>query len=225
MNLNNWKSKDCFVKTIVILSAVIITICSYLNCFSMISFAQGSDSLLEDMTKTELSDELNIDDAAEQYHVDSQVLLDKVYNDIHSDTGYFSPFSDIKLGIDGDRFILNAMLRSTPPYFIARQQSTMYLATGNKTANNKWPYVGSCAVHRKSKDDRTPIFPFGSCIHYDVAVNISGTNYRDFIVEDTGDKNYTRTTYWTDVYGGKNTSENQKMAFAYGVKYVNITWD
>ena len=101
-----------------------------------------------------------------------------------------------------------------------------FLATGNPCASGVYPYVGCVAVHRVSSTDSTPIFPFGTAIHYQgSSVNISGINYSNFTVTDTGDPSFTRTTYWTDVYGGERTEANLKMAINYGVKKVTFTWD
>lgn len=105
------------------------------------------------------------------------------------------------------------------------QDSTMYLDTGKPCASGVYPYVGCVAVHRKSSTDKSPILPFGTTIHYeDNSANINGLNHETFTVEDTGDKYFTRSTYWTDVYGGANTPANNDMAKNYGVKKVTISW-
>lgn len=52
-----------------------------------------------------------------------------------------------------------------------------------------------------------------------------GVEYSSYTVEDIGDDSFTRTLYWTDVYGGARTDENIAMAYNYGVKKVNFVWD
>ncbi len=176
---------------------------------------------LEEYSMEELGQWLNIDALAEEYEVEANILLEKIYADLHSE-GVFSPFTNIDLGIDDS----NEITPRTPPYFIQSQDSTMYLETGNPCASGVYPYVGCVAVHRVSTADKSPIFPFGSRIHYqNSSVDIDGVSYSDFDVTDTGDASFSRSIYWTDVYGGARTDAHYKMAILYGVKKVDFTWD
>lgn len=179
---------------------------------------------ITEMSKDEIKEHFDIDRVAKEYGMPEDELLDAVYEGIHSER--FSPFSEVET-IGTKRSVervekININARTVIAY---DQDSTMYLETGNACASGNYPYVGCVAVHRKSSTDRTPIIPFGTRIYYeDDSVNINGGNYSSFIVEDTGDKKYIRSTYWTDVYGGANTASNYAMAINYGLKTVDISW-
>ncbi|MCI8529083.1 MAG: hypothetical protein HFH82_08050 [Lachnospiraceae bacterium] len=207
------------VKVMGIVSALLI---GMTNVIPVCAASSGEETKgIKEYSMEELGEWLDIDTMAEQYGVESNILLEKIYTDLHSD-GVFSPFSNIELGISKEDETSARIL----PYLIENQDSTMYLETGNPCASGVYPYVGCVAVHQKSTTDRNPIFPFGTMIHYQgSSVNIGGVKYSEFMVEDTGDLSFKRTTYWTDVYGGANTDENYRMAINYGVKKVSFTWD
>lgn len=110
----------------------------------------------------------------------------------------------------------------TPQSVITRydQNSTAYVATGNKTASGVWPAVGMCAVHHYSNG--TPYIPFGTIIYYDRYVTILGNSYSSFDVEDTGDPNFVQSTYWTDLFFGP--ASNWQAAINYGNQIVTYAY-
>lgn len=179
---------------------------------------------ITEMSKDEIKEYFDIDRLAKEYGVREDELLDAVYEGIHSER--FSPFSEVEtIGTKRSAERVEKINSNARTIIAYNQDSTMYLETGNPCASGNYPYVGCVAVHRKSSTDRTPIIPFGTRIYYeDDSVNINGANYESFIVEDTGDKNYIRSTYWTDVYGGANNAANYAMAINYGLKTVDISW-
>lgn len=207
-------------------SLISLCICAMLligNTF-VVNAAEQEISVVE-MTKDELKEYYEIDKLAMQYGMDVNELVDAVYQGIHSER--FSPFSEVESDSTRERNVerverINGNARTVIAY---DQDSTMYVATGNPCASGNYPYVGCIAVHKKSNTDRTPIIPFGTRVYYeDDSVNINGGNYESFIVEDTGDSNFNRSTYWTDVYGGANTTANYTMAINYGLRTVTISW-
>jgi 3D (Asp-Asp-Asp) domain-containing protein len=88
------------------------------------------------------------------------------------------------------------------------------------------PWVGSCDVHKVSKTNSTPLIPFGTTVSYlNRSVTIGGTSYSAFVVNDTGDASFKRSSYWTDIYFGDNTTTNYKAAINYGIKQdVTLYW-
>lgn len=168
---------------------------------------------LQSLSKEELRVYWDVDAVAEKYGADSSDLLDKVYNDLHSE-GKFSPFSNIELAVSGNNEENAEITRNAGiPNPVMNQDSTMYLETGNNCASGNYPYIGCVAVHKTSSTNSAPIFPFGTYIRYQgTSVTIGGKSYNAFTVEDIGDTKFTRSIYWTDVYGGANTQSNQQMA-------------
>ena len=184
----------------------------------------SSDRSVAEMSQEELRSYYKVDEAAVKYGMDAEELTNAIYEGIHSDR--FSPFSEVA-SVDATEgnyeYVKERGLQRTVIAY--NQDSTMYLETGNPCASGNYPYLGCVAVHRKSSTDATPVIPFGTKIYYENdSVNIGGINFESFIVEDTGDKNYNRSYYWTDVYGGANTQENYNMAIQYGVRKVDISW-
>lgn len=199
--------------------AIFLAMAVLVSSGNVCALANTSEKNDESMSYEELEEFYNVKEMAEEYGVDENELLNNIYQGIHSN--YFSPFSNLESSKQTESLNLSRGLSSA-----TGQQSTMYLATGNPCASGKYPYIGCVAVHRKSKTDKSPILPFGTCIRYtSSSVKIAGKSYNNFIIEDTGDAAFTRTTYWTDVYGGDNTTANRKMAANYGVKTVSIEWD
>jgi len=185
------------------------------------------DSNISDteMSKEELRSYYKIDELAAEYGMDAEELTDSFYKGIHSNR--FSPFSEVASANSTQGTCEYVKERGLQRTVIAYdQESTMYLETGNNCASGVYPYVGCVAVHRKSSTNMAPVLPFGTRIYYENdSVNINGINFESFIVEDTGDPEYKRSTYyWTDVYGGANTEANRIMARNYGVNWVDISW-
>lgn len=185
-------------------------------------YANATEKLDEDMSVEELREYYDTKNMAIEYGVEEDVLLKNIYEGIY--TNSFHPFLNIP---SSDNSTQNYSILIKFPRTVAsyNQDSTMYLETGNPCASGVYPYLGCVAVHRKSTTDYSPVIPFGTTINYlSDSVNINGRNFESFTVEDTGDKDYVRSTYWTDVYGGANTSANRTMAWNYGVKKVDISW-
>lgn len=205
----------------------IACICMVTMLFSNIKvFAASSQDAkpTSEMSMDELAAYFNVAETAEKYGADSEELLNAIYDGIHSNK--FSPFSQIectKLNEEGS--VLTFMRGDVRTSIAYDQDSTMYLETGDACASGVYPYIGCVAVHKKSTTDAKPILPFGTTVHYeDNSVNMHGMNYETFTVEDTGDRKFVRSTYWTDVYGGANNDTNRKMAAEYGIQKVSITW-
>lgn len=211
-------------------SKTIITVCMCTMLFLCnnisVSAAESQDLNLQndmEMSREELCEFYELDKLADKYGMNADELTDAYYEGIHSD--YFSPFS-LTPGeeVNPDKTV-DYVAGTLRTYIAYSQDSTMYLSTGNPCASGKYPYLGCVAVHRKSSSDTTPVISFGTIVRYeDDSVNINGANYESFVVEDTGDPNYNRSLYWTDVYGGANTAENRKMATNYGIRTVDISW-
>lgn len=108
------------------------------------------------------------------------------------------------------------------------QDSTAYVAkAGATTANGKTPEVGMCAMYIKSttKTGQTSdsIVRLGTTIYMTEAVDVNGTSYSSFVVEDRGNPS-NRTDFWIDIYFGQyvdKTSQTYKAAIQYGVKTVS----
>lgn len=105
------------------------------------------------------------------------------------------------------------------------QDSTAYVAkSGSKTASGKTPALGMCAMHinatTKTGSTTSTKVKLGTTIYMTKSVNVNGTNYSSFIVEDRGNPS-NRTTYWIDIYFGLNNDANYKAAINYGVKTVS----
>lgn len=215
------------MKKIICLLSLVLTIS--LLCGNGVTYAaenvtsKSTEDIKSDtqMSLDEIREYYGVDELAMEYGVDAQKLAENIYEGIHSDR--FAPFENLEV-MNTSKSMFNRVIAKGSPVY--SQDSTMYLETGNPCASGNYPYVGCVAVHRKSKEDRTPIIAFGTRINYlSGGVNISGTTYTSFIVEDTGDANFTRSTYWTDIYGGANTQANRTMAYNYGVKTVVISWN
>lgn len=187
---------------------------------------EDDEIIIKDLTREELGEYIDINSMAIVYDVDADLLLDKIYNDLHSDSVIFSPFTNIELGISDDNGAETYNMARTAPYVVFDQDSTMYLATGNACSSGNMPYVGCCAVHPASKSNPEPIIPYGSYIQLQgSSVSIGGATYTSFTVEDTGDISFKRTLYWIDIFGGDNNDENYRMAINYGVRKVTYKWD
>lgn len=183
----------------------------------------------------------NIDELSARFHVDADELRAEIEKQANSPV--FSPFSAIKVYDDGIE--ASTTISETAPdwaeelfrrekdeasataanalwYNQYNQDSTAYLATGNRTASGVWPAVGMCAVHRYSNG--TPYINFGTTVYLDGPATpdilIQGVYYYAFDVQDTGDANFVRSTYWLDFYFGNNTSANQTAALNYGVRKI-----
>ena len=115
-------------------------------------------------------------------------------------------------------------LLQTPADII--EDSTAYLGTGNPGASGTMPWVGSCAVHRANSSTTAPLIPFGTSVMYmNRYVSIGGKSYGTFVVNDTGDPNFKRSLYWTDLYFGSNTQANKQAALNYGLHSdITLYW-
>ncbi len=105
------------------------------------------------------------------------------------------------------------------------QDSTAYVAkAGALTASGKTPELGMCAMHTdvttKTGSTSSTKVKLGTRIYMENSVNVNGTNYTSFLVEDRG-KPSNRTKYWIDIYFGINNTTNYNAAINYGVKTVS----
>lgn len=196
------------MKKISILLSIFIFMCSFVNV----------QALETDYNREEIKEIYNVQELSRENNVDPEELTDAIIHDLDSDR--FSPFSRIST-LDED----NSEDSIMPLYEFTytNQDSTAYLATGNAGASGKMPWIGSCAVHNGGNGNTTPIIPFGTTILYmNSSVTIQGKTYSSFIVNDTGDPQRRKSTYWTDIYFGDNNSANYTAAINYGNKKVTI---
>lgn len=108
------------------------------------------------------------------------------------------------------------------------QDSTAYVAKdGDKTASNKTPEVGMCAMYIKSttKTGSTSdtIVKLGTTIFMNSAIDVNGKSLSSFVVEDRGNPS-NRTDFWIDIYFGQYVDKNSptyKAAVNYGIKTVS----
>lgn len=168
--------------------------------------------------------EININGLSAKFHVNSDELRKEIEKEANSPV--FSPFSAIKAdyGIKASTSsnVSNSIISPNTMIDLHyyNQNSTAYLATGYKTASGLWPAIGMCAVHHYSNG--TPYIPFGKGIYYENhPVNIQGSIYNSFTVQDTGDPNFVQSSYWNDLFFGSNTSANRNAAINYGNQLVN----
>lgn len=108
------------------------------------------------------------------------------------------------------------------------QDSTAYVAKeGQVTANGKTPTIGMCAMYIKSttKTGQTSdkIVRLGTTIYMESPVDVNGTSFSSFVVEDRGNPS-NRTDFWIDIFFGQYVDKNSdtyKAAINYGVKTVS----
>lgn len=183
-------------------------------------------------SKTLNLDEIDINKLSNDNNVDSDELRASIEKSLNSNK--FSPFSEIKSkknevkpssgNLENSTLdkIKNSIFNTSSLNWYVRdnQDSTAYTAsTSAITASGVKPQVGMAAVHQNSSG--TPYIPFGTDIYFENAVTIQGDDYAFFNVQDTGDLNFKRTSYWADLYFGTSTSANNTAALNYGIKKVN----
>lgn len=219
-------------KLIVILMAMAITISMSIPAFATEKMPTTTVEKLHSTSYREnIKEQYNIYELSNRFSVDPEALTDAVIKG--EDSPKFSPFSELEIigdtKIKENRVPELSLPRNQMPaprlfeVWEYNQDSTAYLATGDPGASGLMPWVGSCAVHKVSSTDRNPVIPFGTSISYLTgSVSIGGKNYGAFVVNDTGDANYIRSAYWTDLYFGDNTAENRTSALNYGIKKVDI---
>lgn len=109
-----------------------------------------------------------------------------------------------------------------------KQDSTAYVAKeGQVTANGKTPQIGMCAMKisstTKTGQTTDKIVRLGTTIYMEDPVDVNGTSYSSFVVEDRGSGD-NRTNFWIDIFFGQyvdKTSDTYKAAINYGVKEVS----
>lgn len=181
--------------------------------------ADVSELLSNGAYRRYIQDTFDIYDVSRKNNVDPDDLTDAVIKGMNSDK--FSPFSEIQTLDQKNAAVVNNEEAVSPQseHIIENQDSTAYLATGNAGASGTMPWVGSCAVHRANSNSTRPLIPFGTTVYYlNKTVTIEGNTYSSFVVNDTGDANFNRSIYWTDLYFGDKTSENYTAAMNYGVQ-------
>lgn len=167
-----------------------------------------------------IQDKYNISEVSEENRVDPEELTDAIIEGMHSDK--FSPFSGLEVIESSESLSGESELMPRTEHIIFDQDSTAYLATGNPGASGTMPWVGSCAVHPANAVNVNPVDPlieFGTLLLYmNKTVMIGGQEYSSFIVNDTGDLDFCRSLYWTDLYFGDNTEANYQAAINYGLQ-------
>ena len=168
---------------------------------------------------------------SKKYKVDANELKSAIEKSETSEV--FSPFSQVQVNdnvepsesendvsTQKNRFLGEFTVKTV--YTKSNQNSTAYLATGQNTASGKVPAVGMCAVHHYQNGK--PYIPFHTQITYTKSVSIQGRSRNAFTVEDTGDRHFKQSTYWTDLFFGSNTRSNRRAALNYGNRKVTYTY-
>ena len=195
--------------------------------------AHTSDLLLE--INGEIID---VGQLAEEYHVDPYELREAIIEGYYSDKA--SPFSNLEvikdenllLSESRDKIILgkeniNGPITEMTIVSKTNQDSTAYVSKeGALTASGKTPEIGMCAMHinvttKTGNTNGSPI-KLGTTIYMDNPVNVNGTNYTSFVVEDRGAPEG-RTKYWIDIYFGL-TGSHYTDAINYGVQTVSYRY-
>jgi hypothetical protein len=188
---------------------------------SVPTFAATRIDQVTPQSKTLSINDIDINKLSKDNNVDPNELRTSIEKSLKSTR--FSPFSGVKVKnntkkIDSQKINNNIKLDSYSGYCSQyNQNSTAY--TDTQTASGNAPYVGIVAVHHDGSGD--PYIPFGTTIYYSNSVSIQGDDYSSFDVEDTGDRDFVQSDYWTDVYFGQPTEENEKACMDYGNNLVD----
>ena len=79
---------------------------------------EDDEIIIKDLTREELGEYIDINSMVIMYDVDADLLLDKIYNDLHSDSVIFSPFTNIELGISDAGGAETYNMARTAPYVV-----------------------------------------------------------------------------------------------------------
>lgn len=198
-------------------------VCAMTLFTSFPTFASTTTNQVTPQSQALNINEIDINKLSKDNNVDPDQLQASIEQSLKSTK--FSPFSEIKSQNtkkeSSSKKVQNSTLNVNSLNWNVRsdQDSTAYTAsTSARTASGVVPKVGMAAVHQYSSG--TPYIPFGTRIYYENLVTIQGNDYASFDVEDTGDLNFRRTSYWTDLYFGTSTSANNTAALNYGINTV-----
>ena len=206
-------------------SAILLS--SLVLSMSLTAFAEESK---EDLT-VDIGNNItvDVDELARENGVDPYALKEAIEDGLNSEKA--SPFSDLyveesdeSIGANSiDWLDYNVSLDATK-VSKTNQDSTAYVSTATAlTASGKTPSIGMCAMHQdvttKSGNTTSSCVKLGTTIYMTKSININGTNYSSFVVEDRG-KPKNRTTYWVDLYFGLK-DQHYNDAINYGVQKVS----
>lgn len=197
------------------------------------SFAYTSDLILEINGEV-----IDVGQLAEENQVDPYELKEAIIDGYYADRT--SPFSNLetvrdenilpvesveKITVGNDS--VNGPITEMTIVSKTNQDSTAYVAkAGALTASGKTPEIGMCAMHvnvtTKTGNTNSSTIKLGTKIYMDSPVNVNGTNYSSFVVEDRGAPEG-RTAYWIDIYFGL-TDTYYTNAIAYGVQTVSYKY-
>ncbi|MDL2301789.1 hypothetical protein LJC58_05475 [Lachnospiraceae bacterium OttesenSCG-928-D06] len=173
---------------------------------------------------------IDIEKLAEENGVDPYDLKEAIEAGLESEKA--SPFSNLEAIVpntEAGEYIEESLTRAAPyTAYKTNQDSTAYVATaGALTASGKTPTVGMCAMHinvtSKTEDTTSTKVKLGTTIVMESPVNINGTSYSLFTVEDRGGCS-NRTTYWIDIYFGVHNTANYNAALNYGKQTVSYSY-
>lgn len=179
----------------------------------------------ENMMLTVGGTEINVEQLAEDNNVDPVELKQAIIDGMDAEKA--SPFSDLiqsTPNTEAYETVETGKARISNTVYKWNQDSTAYVANaGALTASGKTPAVGMCAMHTnvttKTGSTSSTTVKLGTTIFMEDSVNVNGTNYSSFVVEDRGAPT-NRTTYWIDIYFGLK-STYYDAAINYGVKTVS----
>lgn len=172
---------------------------------------------------------IDIEALAKENGVSPHELEQAIIEGMYADRS--SPFSDLVSIRPKEPEYGETIMGKTPGVGVAtksNQDSTAYVdSSGALTASRKTPEIGMCAMHvnatTKTGSETSNKVKLGQTIYMLTNINMSGTWYRSFIVEDRGaPKN--RTTYWIDIYFGEKNDASYNAAIDYGVQTVDFKY-
>ena len=205
--------------------------CCVLFLIPNVAYAQGADESISIEEKLNNENYRNyiktlydVERLSSEFNVDPDQLIDKIIEGDSSSK--FSPFSEIDVIGGNNNTEVSDISVTRSEHIVYNQDSTAYLGTGNPGASGTMPWVGSCAVQRANSSTTAPLIPFGTSVMYmNRYVSIGGKSYGTFVVNDTGDPNFKRSLYWTDLYFGSNTQANKQAALNYGLHSdITLYW-
>lgn len=202
--------------------ASLIGVMTLVNSFP--AFAATRIDQVNPQSKTLDINSIDINKLSKDNNVDPSELRTSIEKSLKSHR--FSPFSDVKSQkntkssseINNRK---NVKLDSDDgTTYQSGEDSTAY--TDTETASGVDPEVGMVAVHHYRSGK--PYIPFGTQLTYSSPITIQGNDYTDFSVQDTGDAHFNRSSYWTDIYFGSPSDDNEQACLDYGVQSVDYSY-
>lgn len=173
---------------------------------------------------------VDVEQIAEENDVEPYALKEAIEEGKNAEKA--SPFSNLRTSTPNteaaehtEYSVFRTSERASTKASKTNQDSTAYVAkSGALTASGKTPTLGMCAMHidatTKTGTTSSTKVKLGTTIYMEDKVNVNGTNYSSFNVEDRGNPT-NRTTYWIDIYFGLHNTTNYNAAINYGVKTVS----